>query len=109
MRSDPGMSVTPEGIILEVGEVKGGLMAMNDRMGRMERLLDKGLAEIKQEVRSVNAAISATTAPMHDRITALELRDSERKGERGVLMGLSSLIGGIVVATGQWLIQHVAK
>ena len=109
MRSDLGMSIAPEGIILEVGEVKGGLKAMNDRMGRMERSLDKGLGEIKKEVRSVNAAITATTAPMHVRITALELRDSERKGERGALLGLSSLIGGIVVATGQWLIHHLAK
>ena len=62
MRPEPGMSIAPEGIILEVGEVKGGLKAMNDRMGRMERSLDQGLAEIKSEVRSVSAAIATTTA-----------------------------------------------
>lgn len=109
MRPDLGMSIAPEGIILEVGEVKGGLKAMNDRMGRMERSLDKGLDEIKKEVRSVNAAIAATTAPMRDRITALELQDSERKGERGALLGLSSLAGGVIVAAGQWLIHHLAR
>lgn len=109
MRPDAGMAIAPEGIILEVGEVKGGLKAMNDRMGRMERSLDKGLAEIKSEVRAVSAAISATTAPLDDRISALELKDSERKGERGALLGLSSLIGGIAVAGGQWLVDHLAK
>ncbi len=109
MRPDPGMSIAPEGIILEVGEVKGGLRAMNDRMGRMERSLDQGLAEIKSEVRGVSAAIAATTAPLDVRISALELRNGERKGERGALVGLSSLLGGIAVAGGQWILDHLAK
>ena len=103
------MTIAPEGIILEVGEVKGGLKAMNDRMGRMERSLDRGLAEIKEEVRAVSAAIAATTAPLDERITALELKNSERKGERGALLGLSSLVGGIAVAGGQWLVDHLVK
>ncbi len=109
MRPDSGMSIAAEGIILEVGEVKGGLKAMNERMGRMERSLDKGLVEIKNEVRGVSAAITATTAPLDDRISALELKNGERKGERGALLGLSSLLGGIVVASGQWLIDHLAR
>ena len=109
MRPDGETALPPDSIILKVGEVKGGLKAMNERMGRMERSLDKGLAEIKSEVRSVNAAITATTTTLDDRITALELKDSERKGERGALLGLSSLFGGVVVAAGQWLIDHIAK
>lgn len=109
MRPDGEAAVPPDSIILKVGEVKGGLKAMSDRIGRLERTLDKGLAEIKSEVRSVNAAIATATAPLDDRITVLELKDSERKGERGAWLGLSSLLGGIVVAGGQWLIDHVAK
>jgi hypothetical protein len=99
----------PDSILIKVGEVKGGLKAMNDRMGRMERALDRGLAEIKSEVRSVSAAIAATTAPLDDRITALELKDSERRGERGAWLGLSGLLGGSVVACGRWLIDHFGK
>ncbi len=109
MRPDGELAIPPDSIILKVGEVKGGLKAMNERMGRMERSLDKGLAEIKSEVRSVSAAIAATTAPLDDRITALELKNSERKGERGAWLGLSSLLGGAVVAIGQWLVNHIAR
>jgi hypothetical protein len=109
MRPDGESALPADSIILKVGEVKGGLKAMNDRMGRMERSLDRGLTEIKNEVRSVSAAIAATAAPLDDRITALELKDSERKGERGAWLGLSSLLGGIVVAGGQWLVDHLAK
>ncbi len=109
MRPDGEAATPPDSIILKVGEVKGGLKAMNERMGRMERMLDKGVAEIKSEVRSVSAAIAATAAPLDDRITALELKDSERKGERGAWLGLSSLLGGVVVAGGQWLIDHIAR
>ena len=109
MPPDRVLNMPPDTIILEVGEVKGGLKAMNERMGRMERSLEQGLAEIKSEVRSVNDAISTRTAPLDDRITALELKDSERKGERGAWLALSSLLGGIVVAVGQWLVDHFAK
>lgn len=105
-----GESAPPtDRIILTVGEVKGGLKAMNDRMGRMELSLDKGLADIKSEVRSVSAAIAATAAPLDDRITALELKNSERKGERGAWLGLSGLLGGIFVAGGQWVFEHFTK
>ena len=109
MRPDAGMSIAPEGIILEVGEVKGRLKAMNDRMGRMERLLDKGLAEIKNEVRAVNNAVATITAPLDDRISLLELKESERRGERGALLGISSLLGGMVAASGRWLIDHLGR
>ncbi len=109
MPPDFAMNIPPDGIIFEVGEVKGGLKAMNERMGRMELSLDRGLAEIKHEVRSVSGAISAATAPLDDRITALELTNSERKGERGAWLGVAGLLGGIVAACGEWLIEHLAK
>lgn len=109
MRPDGEAVLAPHSIILQVGEVKGGLKAMNERMGRMERSLDRGLAEIKSEVRSVSAAIAATAAPLDERISALELKDSERKGERGAWLGLSSLLGGLVVAGGRWLVDHIAR
>jgi hypothetical protein len=109
MPPDHDAALLPDSILIKVGEVKGGLKAMNDRMGRMERSLDRGLAEIKSEVRSVSAAIAATTAPLDERITTLELKDSERRGERGAWLGLSGLLGGFVVAGGQWLVGHVGK
>jgi hypothetical protein len=109
MPPDSEAALLPDSILIKVGEVKGGLKAMNDRMGRMERSLDRGLAEIKSEVRNVSAAIAATTAPLDDRITALELKDSERRGERGAWLGLSGLLGGIVVAGGEWLAGHIGK
>jgi hypothetical protein len=103
------MSATHENIIFEVGEVKGGLRAMNERMGRMERSLDKGLAEIKLEVRGVSAAVISTTAPLDERITTLELKASERRGERKVWLWLSSLLGTAVGAGGDWIITHLPK
>lgn len=98
-----------QSIIFEVGEVKGGLRAMNERMGRMERSLDRGLAEIKCEMRVASDAIAAATRPLDDRIAALERRDSERRGERGAWIGVSSLIGGIVVAASEWLAEHLSR
>ena len=109
MPPDAAMSMSPDSIVFEVGEVKGGLRAMNERMGRMEASLDRGLADIKYEVRNVNAAIAATTAPLDDRINLLELKNSQRLGERGAWLGVSSVLGGIVVAGGQWLVDHFAK
>ena len=109
MPPDHETSSAPDSIILKVGEVKGGLKAMNDRIGRMERTLDKGLREIKIEMRAVNAAITASTTPLDDRITALELKDSERKGERGAWLGLSTLFGGVMVAGGRWLADHMVR
>jgi hypothetical protein len=109
MSLDSQALVPPDSIILKVGEVRGGLKAMNERMGRMELSLDNGLAEIKSEVRSVSAAIAATTAPLDDRITALELKASEREGARGAWLGVSGLLGGFVVAGGQWLVQHLVR
>lgn len=109
MRPDGEAAHPPDNIILKVGEVKGGLKAMNERMGRMELSLDRGLAEIKSEVRRVSDAVAATAAPLDERITALELKNSERKGERGMWLGLSSLLGGSFVAGGQWLVDHFIR
>ena len=109
MPPEPGGAVPLQGITFEVGEVKGGLTAMNERMGRMERSLDRGLAEIKIELRTASDALSAATRPLDARIAALERRDSERRGERGAWLGVSSLIGGAIVAASEWVAEHLTK